>query len=241
MVTTYTNIDTLQYRKQNNYPFTKQSTLLLDNVHIDTSQIISFSLQVTSGIFPLFIGSILNNNQFIIAEIKDMRSDSIAFIHLFNNRCLIKDRNNNICGFILEKTPGYLYRLFKAFTATSSYRELDNNCLQIAPCCITCIHYKGVQSLNINGSPVQNPVILAFCNNVTAQRDISNNFSINVYGDLDLSYLSIPKLKYIAVGENQPFIDFTAQNITIKPAALSDLRIVTQNKKITFKGVKDVT
>lgn len=246
MVIQYVNIQPLQTRSITKYPFSKQSTLLLDNITLDPTQILSCNIQVQDALFPLFIGAVEEIEDAILLTIKDISLTKIAYLQLSDkkNFFVFKDTASRVCGSMRLSQNSNLYHTFKAFVSQTSKRDINSQAFQLSAQCITCVHYSGIQRIFFNGKEKSGVIEINACNNACFQKSYETQISINVYGDLDISYISIPKIKNIIIQEGDNIkqqFDYTTQNVVFKPTALSDLRVVTTQKHITFKGVKDVT
>lgn len=243
----YTNTDISNAREHTKYPFTQQSTCILGNVLFNTSCIKSLSICVQSARFPLFIDKIKRSSGTVILQITSLDITFKAFVYVTPNSSiyLIKNTYDQIVGTVaVQQQDSYMYNFFNAYLTTTAQVQAASDAFILAPECIKCINYEALRYLKAGDYTLKRKANIYFGNNCYLLAE-DDNISINVAGDLDMSYKQIKKLKTIKVtnediGETVEQ-DLASKNIILKHTMLSDLRVVTKQDQILLTGVMDVS
>lgn len=230
----YQNIEIKNKREQSKYPFTSTSTLQVGKYTFPVNWIKSLSLQISKAVFPLYVGSIYTESQFVVLRVVDKVSQLQCYIRLSKNSGYVKTDYNTNCGQIKADTYLYdwLYGLVK--NSVYGYIDLDSNALIFDGSVITCVYFEGYTGLTINNQYAGSDVILNFQRNI--ETIVQNEqVRLNVYGDYDYAFQNAQKLQYVNG------VDLKNKSLLIQHRALSDIRVTTDSNKISLVGVTDAT
>lgn len=238
----YTNIQTSNRREQSKYPFDSSASLLLGKYTFPCHMIKSLGIQVKSGRFPIYLGSISVKDTRVIFQIKDIAATVLGTIQLLSQtKGRVIDVDGSACGGIQFEVPLYKWCLQLIGTTRYKHMSLLSSQLPLASQIITCLYYTGYKGLQFEGKYLGADIILNFQRNVIP--DITaDKLRLDLWGDYKLTSDQPADPQLYLTRVNAPSsIDMTGGNLVIKHRTLSDVRVITKADKLLITGVKDVT
>lgn len=226
----YQNTDRQVDAIYTNYPFTHESTRLIQGIAIPNTMFIAVHISIQQTCGQVYISSVERRSvQLIDVSLCDAQRKVDLHFQLVP-QCqvsFILDRLDTPCG-ILQCKP-QLYQCFSSLLQLSTDNiSIPSRSFVFLPECISAANTKGLRSCILNNNMLKKDTI-ELRRNLVYQSDSGVSFA--AYPD-DLQQVQ-PRLIYING------VSAAGKHIVIKHNTLSDLRVVTKSD-IQLLGVADV-
>ena len=230
----YYNTDTQEDARFTNYPFTQASNKTINSIFIPNSMFIDIHIYLPKAYAGVHICSVSCIDQVVHMQITDATGQLYLQIPLMRSQetAFLLNKYNTPCGLL--QCSSQLYGQLASIVKMNegSKIQVKESSLMFLPQCVSVACTKGLQSIDINGTSI-NDGCIDLKRNLAYTKDAEAPYTVSISMYSDDSQQSDTRLCYVN-GTN-------AQNkhIIIKHNTLSDLRVLTKGN-IQLIGVTDV-
>lgn len=227
----YQNTDIQFDVRYTSYPFTHQSTKLINGVYISNNLFLSVGICVAQPCIDIHITQLSYQRSIVYIHITDVQAKLHITCPLVQGSqiAFFLNQYGTPCG-MLQCSPELYANLLAVINSSQSNRlSVLPSAFVFLPECISVAQVQGIQQIAVNGQSVS---IVQLKRNIVYQILSDSSIQISMYPD-DNQEEDAVKLRTI----NGVFAG--DKHVVIKHNTLSDLRVVTKNT-IQLMGVADV-